>query len=460
MTSGMKVVQMGADPCSFFSVCDGDGLWDLCDSCSQKSGGQREDGCLVPALQRNEKEERECVGSAAAWTGVETEADEEDTWSVVHEGSWGWRWDRYQKYVLSLASFARHHTAMLEAARTTRRCVRSAHHGTFSADYEGKRGSSGDLSSRTNACRPQETDPWGDRVVSSGAQKTERIEDQTVDVPVQQKIFEEIMDVPQERLSKRTGEQFDDSFASHEGDLWSYACVSSGRQPAIHRGGEPLIMEEIFETMRMTPHEQITARIEQIIEVSVPQDTEQLIEVTKIESCRVQWKRSLMFTVHHRLRNLRRRQRSMRWCKSFHLSACSSVVWSSLWIWQLRTSWRTLLKWCDWCLRSVIESVQGSTLSIFLNNRSWKRSARRSTGISRRGDTDWRPSVRVTGARCDAGGKLSPRVTGRRGDAGRRLSLRVTGRLTCLRWLEIDFEDVESTSWRLLETVSEGDGSA
>ena len=57
------------------------------------------------------------------------------------------------------ASFARHHTAMLEAARTTRRCARSAHHGTFSADDEGKRGSSGDLSSRTSACRPRKTDP-------------------------------------------------------------------------------------------------------------------------------------------------------------------------------------------------------------------------------------------------------------------------------------------------------------
>ena len=86
MTSGMKVVKMGAGPCSFFSDCDGVGLCDLCDNFSQKSCGQCEDGCLVPALHRHEKEEMESVGSTAAWTGVETEADGEDTWSVVHEG--------------------------------------------------------------------------------------------------------------------------------------------------------------------------------------------------------------------------------------------------------------------------------------------------------------------------------------------------------------------------------------
>ena len=65
-----------------------------------------------------------------------------------------------------------------------------------------KHGSSEDFSSRTTACRYRNTDPWGDHDVSSG--------DQTVDLPVQQKIFEKIMDVPQQRLSKRAGEQFDD----------------------------------------------------------------------------------------------------------------------------------------------------------------------------------------------------------------------------------------------------------
>ena len=100
MAGGMKIVQMRADPCSFFSDCD---VWDLCDSCSRKSCGQCEDRFLVPAFAVSwEKEERESVGSTAVWTDVETETDWEDTWSVVHEGSWGWRWDRYQKYLVSL----------------------------------------------------------------------------------------------------------------------------------------------------------------------------------------------------------------------------------------------------------------------------------------------------------------------------------------------------------------------
>ena len=73
--------------------------------------------------------------------------------------------DRYQKYVLTVDDGKKVHAtcdiylAILEAARTTRRCARFAHHGTFSADDEGKHGRSVDLSRRTNACRPQDTHP-------------------------------------------------------------------------------------------------------------------------------------------------------------------------------------------------------------------------------------------------------------------------------------------------------------
>ena len=53
----------------------------------------------------------------------------------------------------------------------------------------------------------------------------------------------------------------------------------------MHRRGEPLIMQEIVEVVRLALQEQISERIcEQIMEVSVSQDTEQLIEVHKILS--------------------------------------------------------------------------------------------------------------------------------------------------------------------------------
>ena len=95
---------------------------------------------------------------------------------------------------------------------------------------------------------------------------SERIEDQTVGVPVQQKIFEEIMDVPQERLSKRTGEQFDDdSVLQVMKEIFEVARVfpeeGSQQYTAEENEVQPLIMEEIVEVVRMTPKEQISERI-------------------------------------------------------------------------------------------------------------------------------------------------------------------------------------------------------
>ena len=116
---------------------------------------------------------------------------------------------------------------------------------------------------------------------------SERIEDQTVDVPAQQKIFEEIMDVHQERLSKRTGQQFDNEPVSQVmKEIFEVAGVfpqdGSQQYTAEENEVQPLIMEEIVELVRFALQDQISERIcEQNMEVSVSQDTEQLIEVAK-----------------------------------------------------------------------------------------------------------------------------------------------------------------------------------
>ena len=57
----------------------------------------------------------------------------------------------------------------------------------------------------------------------------------------------------------------------------------SQQYTAEENEGQPVIMEEIVETVRMTPQEQISERIcEQIMEVSIEQENEQFIEVVKI----------------------------------------------------------------------------------------------------------------------------------------------------------------------------------
>ena len=269
---------------------------------------------------------------------------------------------------------------------------------------------------------------------------SERIEDQTVDLPVQQIETENL----RWNHGRSSGAPFQAhrravwwwaSFASHEGDLWNSALFpqeGSQQYTAEEHEVQPLIMEEIVEVVRLAPQEQISERIcEQIMEVSVSQErtayrsgqdlrprpnlagaVEQIIDVPR--------PRPFGKTVEQ--------TDILEMCKSFHLSACSSVVWSSLSIWQLRASWEPLLKWCDWFLRSAISSARESTLSIFLNNRSRKRSSRRSTRISRRGDTDWRLSPSVTCPRGDAGWILTPSVLSWRGGADWRLTPRMLGR--------------------------------
>ena len=69
------------------------------------------------------------------------------------------------------------------------------------------------------------------------------------------------MDVPQERLSKRTREQFDDEAVSQVmKEIFEVARVfpQEDRQQYTAEENEmqPLIMEEIFDTMRVTPQEQ------------------------------------------------------------------------------------------------------------------------------------------------------------------------------------------------------------
>ena len=93
------------------------------------------------------------------------------------------------------------------------------------------------------------------------------------------------MDVPQERLSKRTGEQFDDEPVSQVmKEIFEVARMfpQEGSQQCTAEENEmqPLIMEEIVEVVRSTVKEQISERIcEQIMEVPVPKDTQQLIEM-------------------------------------------------------------------------------------------------------------------------------------------------------------------------------------
>ena len=248
------------------------------------------------------KEEWGSVGSTAVWTDVETETDGEDTWSVLHEESWGWRWDRYQKYVLSLDDGLKMQDTrvifleILKYARTTRRCF-VPHIMTPSL---------------------LGTQILEEIMTFLQERDSERMEDQKVDLPVQQKIFEELMNVSQESLSKRRGEQFEvESVSQVMKEIFEVARVFPQEDRLQYTEEEnemqPLIIEEIFDTMKVTPQAQMSARIcEQIMEVSVSQDTEQLIEVVKIESYRELWKRSLMLSVHHRLRNLRSRQRSGR----------------------------------------------------------------------------------------------------------------------------------------------------
>ena len=260
------------------------------------------------------------------------------------------------------ASYARHLPRDLGSRKNNSSMCCSAHHDTFSADDGDKHGRSGYFSSRTSACRPRNTDPWGGHDVSSCVIRSTTVIRQLnlLGRRSRQRIFGEFKDVPQERLSKRTGKQFDgDAVSQVMKEIFEVTRMfpqdDSQQCTAKENEMQPLIMEEIVEEVRLTPHEQISERIcEQIMEVSI----EQLIEVVKISHqdriSQGAWKRSLMFPIHGRLRRLWIRQRSWRWCKSFHLSACSSVVWSSLSIWQLRASWKTLLKWCDWFLRSVI----------------------------------------------------------------------------------------------------------
>ena len=69
-----------------------------------------------------------------------------------------------------------------------------------------------------------------------------------------------------------------------------------------------------------------------------------------------------------------------------------------------------------------------STLSTFLNNKSRKRSSRRSTRITRLCDTDWRLSPSVTGPRGDAGWILTTSVLSWRVYDGWRLTPRMLGR--------------------------------
>ena len=85
MASGMKVVKMGAGPCSFFRTVTS-GIFVTVVVKSLADNARIVVWC--PLLQRHERKRRgEGVGSTAAWTGVETETDGEDTWSAVHEGS-------------------------------------------------------------------------------------------------------------------------------------------------------------------------------------------------------------------------------------------------------------------------------------------------------------------------------------------------------------------------------------
>ena len=178
MTGGVKIVQMGAVHAPFFRTVTVT-VSEIFVTVVFKSLADNTRMVVWSSLYSfMRKRGREGVDSTEAWTDVETEAESEDTWSLLHEGSWGWQWHPYQKYVLSLDDGTKMqdtrdiYIAILEAVRTTRRCVRSARHDTCSANDGDKRGSSKDFSSRTITERD-----------------SERIEDQTVYLPVRRKTF-------------------------------------------------------------------------------------------------------------------------------------------------------------------------------------------------------------------------------------------------------------------------------
>ena len=91
------------------------------------------------------------------------------------------------------------------------------------------------------------------------------------------------MNGPQERLSKRTGKQFDGEPVSQVmKEIFEVTRMfpqdESQQYTAEENEGQIVIMEEIVE-VRMTPKDQISERIcQQIMEVSI----EQLFEVVKI----------------------------------------------------------------------------------------------------------------------------------------------------------------------------------
>ena len=314
MAGGVKVVQMGSGPMLlFFGLWRWRplrSLWQLFSKVVRTMRGWLFGARICSVMRKEETGKRRQHGS------LDRRGDRGRRGGHVECGSWR----KLRMTVRSLskvgsftwwrnkgARYARHLSRELGSSKNNSLMCCSAYHDSFSVDDGDKRGRSGDFSSTATTCRPRDTYPWGDHDFSSGARFGAYGESESWSSCV----AENLRGINGRSsvvyfLAHRRAVWRRVSFASHEGNLWSYACVSSGRQLVIHRRGEPLIMEEIFDTMRMTPQEQIAARIcEQIIEVSVPQDTEQLIEVTKIESYRELWKRSLMFPVHHRLRNLR-----------------------------------------------------------------------------------------------------------------------------------------------------------
>ena len=158
----------------FFQACDGDGLCDLCDSCSRKSCGQCENGCLVLALQCHEKR-RMCRQHGR----LDRRGDRARRGGHVECESW-WKLRMTVRSLSKIcshtwwrkkeASYVRHLHRDLGSDKINSTMCYSAQHDTFSADDGDKHGSSRDFSSRTSACRPRDTDPWGDHDVSSGAQ--------------------------------------------------------------------------------------------------------------------------------------------------------------------------------------------------------------------------------------------------------------------------------------------------
>ena len=197
----------------------------------------------------------------------------------------------------------------------------SAHHDTFSANDGDKRVSSGDFSSTTTACSPRDTDPWGNHDVSSGTRFgayrgsdswSSRAADR--DRESSMKSWTVLRSVfPSVQESSLTTSQFRKSWRRSLKLRVCFLRKTGSNTPRRRTRCNLWLWKKSLTRWEWLHKNKISARIcEQIMEVSVSQDTEQLIEMAKIESYRELWKRSLLFPVHDRLRNLRSRQRSGR----------------------------------------------------------------------------------------------------------------------------------------------------